>query len=224
MLACPRCGAAVPESSPSCAYCSAPLLLKACPECLARVFHGHTYCPNCSAGLDDRAGERRERSCPRCKAALRARAVGDLVLDDCDHCGGTFVDRAALEKLLADRRGARAESVLGAYDPAGDDPLPQPAGPVYIKCPDCGNVMNRKQFARGARVIVDVCRHGTWFDAHELPRILKFVMSGGLERAQKKELEETREQMRREAAALRGTRADASTTDVDLSFFSFLLE
>jgi Zn-finger nucleic acid-binding protein len=204
MLACPRCAAPVPESSPTCRYCSAPLLLKACPSCLARVFDGHKFCPGCGAGLERAAGTARERACPRCDVALHARAVGELSLDDCAKCGGTFVDRAALEMLLGEKRAARAESVLGAYDAGGDDPLPQPPGKFYVKCPDCAVVMNRKMFAHGAKVIVDVCRvHGTWFDHHELPRIIRFVMRGGLEAAEKHAIAQDRERLKREAAALR---------------------
>jgi Zn-finger nucleic acid-binding protein len=205
MLACPRCGAAVPESSPQCQYCAAPLLLKACPSCLARVFLGHKFCPECGGGLEVAAGPRKERACPRCAVPLAVRALEELSLDDCNGCGGTFVDRAALEALLTDRRGARAESVLGAYDPGGDAPLPQPPGPMYVKCPDCAALMNRKMFAHGAKVIVDVCRaHGTWFDPHELPRIIRFVMSGGLARAEQAQLAEAKEQVRREMDKLRG--------------------
>ncbi len=210
MLACPRCGGAVPESSPQCHYCAAPLLLKACPSCLARVFLGHKFCPECGGGLEVATGPRVARRCPRCVVALSVRELDELHLDDCHQCGGTFVDRAALEQLLTDRRGVRAESVLGAYDTGGDGPLPVPPGAVYVKCPDCTTVMNRKMFAQGAKVIVDVCRaHGTWFDQHELPRIIRFVMSGGLERAEKAQLEQAREQVKREMSRLRDMQMDA---------------
>jgi hypothetical protein len=44
--------------------------------------------------------------------------------------------------------------------------------------------MNRKLFASGSGVVVDVCRsHGTFFDAGELPAIIDFVMAGGLAKA-----------------------------------------
>lgn len=46
---------------------------------------------------------------------------------------------------------------------------------------------------------VDVCRsHGTFFDAGELPRIIEFVMQGGLEAAERAELQRLRDQARRE--------------------------
>jgi Zn-finger nucleic acid-binding protein len=212
VLACPRCGASVPESSAACAHCRAALLVKACPRCLARVFHGHRHCPQCGVGLDQAAATAAtHRTCPRCRVDLIAHLVGDVALDDCPQCGGTFVERATLERLLSERREARAGALLGAYDAAGDAPLPVPSGSLYIRCPDCATVMNRKQFARGAHVIVDVCRaHGTWFDAHELPRIVRFVMTGGLEQAAHKELADEREKVRRMMADAATAQARAS--------------
>jgi Zn-finger nucleic acid-binding protein len=219
----------VPESSATCQYCSAPLLIKACPACLSRVFAGHKFCPECGGGLDATApGARRERDCPRCHVELDARVLGDVILDDCPDCGGTFVDRTALEMLLGEKRGARAESVLGAYDAFGDTPLQQPPGSFYVKCPDCGTFMNRKIFAYGAKVIVDVCRqHGTWFDLHELPRIIRFVMRGGLEQAARRELDEKRAQVSQQMAALRaaqgGAKMDTTHTSGGDGLFASLL-
>jgi hypothetical protein len=44
--------------------------------------------------------------------------------------------------------------------------------------------MNRKNFGDSSGIIVDVCSlHGCWFDAGELPAVLKFVEEGGLARA-----------------------------------------
>jgi Zn-finger nucleic acid-binding protein len=51
--------------------------------------------------------------------------------------------------------------------------------------------MNRTNFGTHSGVIVDVCmRHGIWFDAGELPKVLEFVESGGLQRARRRQLEE----------------------------------
>ena len=69
----------------------------------------------------------------------------------------------------------------------------------YVKCPVCSNVMNRKQFAPGAKTVVDVCKeHGTFFDEGELARVLDFVLQGGLTRAAEKEREAAREQRQSE--------------------------
>ena len=72
----------------------------------------------------------------------------------------------------------------------------------YVPCPECGELMNRINFARCSGVIVDVCkRHGTWFQREELRRIVEFIRAGGLDvsRAkEKRELEEKRRQLHKE--------------------------
>ena len=83
----------------------------------------------------------------------------------------------------------------------------KPGERMYVKCPSCATMMNRKLFAAGAGVIVDVCRaHGTFFDAGELPQIIDFVMKGGLEAAQKKEIERERQKLAHEKAMPRSAR------------------
>lgn len=201
LLACPWCGAGVAPNARQCAHCSHELLLKSCPRCLSRVFHGHKHCPECGSTLDRAAaGElRADAPCPRCEQALHARLVGDLVIDECTACGGVFLDRTAVERVISDRRQARADALLGVL---GKPEVKPQAGRLYVKCPTCAKLMNRRQFALGAGIVVDVCRdHGTFFDAGELPRIIEFVMQGGLEQAEKAEIERLRATARREMQA-----------------------
>lgn len=202
-LACPQCGAGVSPHAKACEFCSAQLLLKGCPRCLSRVFHGHKHCPDCGAELDLAATGAidAERLCPRCETALHARKSGDIVVDECASCHGLFLDHVAVQRVVTDRQQARAEALLGSL-PAGEMPA-RAAGSqpqkMYVKCPVCRTVMNRKLFSAGSGVIIDVCRaHGAFFDVGELPRIITFVMNGGLEQAQKKELTRLREDAKRE--------------------------
>lgn len=52
---------------------------------------------------------------------------------------------------------------------------------TYRKCPECGAMMQRRNFGRRSGVVVDWCAsHGTWLDAHELEDIASFVIEGGL--------------------------------------------
>lgn len=212
-LACPRCGAGVAPAASACLYCSAELLLKACPRCLSRVFHGHKHCPDCGAELALAAtGEAAdERACPRCAMAMRARRVGDVVIDECAACLGVFLDHVAIKRIVVDRAQSRADALLGALPRAQPRALPAPGQRMYLPCPVCRVVMNRKLFATGTGVIIDVCRgHGTFFDPGELPLIIEFVMNGGLEHAQRKDLERLRETARRELAQARDAARDAA--------------
>jgi len=201
MLACPKCGAGVAHDSASCAYCEAELLLKACPRCVSRVFHGHKHCFECGAELDVAAdGKVTDRPCPRCTTSLEARLVGDIVIDECRSCQGVFLDHVAIKRVITDREQARAQALLGAL-PTGVVSLLPASGKLYVKCPCCQQIMNRRQFAAGSGVIVDVCKtHGTFFDLGELPQVIEFVMEGGLERAQRAEIERMRDEAKRELA------------------------
>jgi len=200
-LACPHCGAGVAPTSHRCEHCASDLLLKACPRCLSRVFHGHKHCPECGAelGLAAEGDQRPDMPCPRCSTHLRARLVGDIVIDECGGCRGLFLDHIAIQRVVTDRAQARAEALLGELPRHDTHVDVRPGEKMYLKCPTCQTIMNRKQFATGAGVIVDVCRkHGTFFDVGELPAIIDYVMKGGLEKAAKKDLQAERERIERE--------------------------
>jgi len=206
LLACPHCGAGVSPTAHACEFCSSELLLKACPRCLSRVFHGHKHCPECGAELQLAATADAEslRPCPRCTSPLHARRVGDIVIDECGACLGVFLDQIAIKRVVIDRAQSRAEALLGALPRQEVQPVPAAGQRMYLPCPVCHVVMNRRLFAAGTGVIIDVCRtHGTFFDAGELPLVIEFVMNGGLERAERREIERLRETARRELAQAR---------------------
>jgi Zn-finger nucleic acid-binding protein len=188
-LACPQCGAGCSPTSGTCAHCNTELLLKACPRCLSRIFHGHKHCPECGAesGLAAVGATHADMPCPRCTTALRGRMVGDLLIDECPGCQGLFLDHIAIKRVVMDHQHERADALLGAL-PKQEIHERGSAEKMYLKCPTCHVVMNRKQFATGAGVVIDVCRaHGTFFDVGELPRIIEFVMSGGMQRANERD-------------------------------------
>jgi Zn-finger nucleic acid-binding protein len=208
MLTCPHCGGDVEASATRCAYCSVELLAKGCPRCLNRVFAGYKHCTACGAELEIATVRDAGRNlpCPRCAQPLRARLVGDVVIDECGRCFGLFLDHIAIKRVIEDRRQARAEALLGVLPTQEVQAVRPPGERMYVRCPTCHVVMNRRLFAGGSGVIVDVCRsHGTFFDAGELPIVIDFVMKGGLEKAMRKELEQERNRLDRERDTLRQT-------------------
>jgi Zn-finger nucleic acid-binding protein len=161
-------------------------------------------CPRCGAI----ANQANRRPCPRCELPLEAREVSDLVIDECTACGGLFLDEIAVGRVLDDEDHTRAETLLAALPRRPLKSMPAPGAKMYVRCPTCTTVMNRRLFATGSGVIVDVCRaHGTFFDAGELPAIIEFVRSGGLEIAAKKDAQRAADRDQQHRAAAERARA-----------------
>ncbi len=131
--------------------------------------------------------------CPDCHARMSVLDCGPGAVHDCGRCGGQFVEVAALRDLLE-----RHTIDSGVVHPRATAVA---AAPVrYVACPVCRALMNRRNFGHASGVIVDVCgKHGTWFDAGELPRVLAFVESGGLTHLRDREAEEHQRRVRERA-------------------------
>ena len=134
---------------------------------------------------------------------MRPIKLGESAMRECEKCEGLWLEVAAFEKLCADRE--QQSAVLGVASALPGHPLDPTGDPIqvrYVPCPQCGQLMNRINFARCSGVIVDVCRgHGTWFDRDELRGIVEFIRGGGLELSRqkdKREIEFEREQLRRD--------------------------
>jgi Zn-finger nucleic acid-binding protein len=159
--------------------------------------------------------------CPRCKSALVGRRVGDVVIHECPDCEGVFLDENAIGLVVDDPGRTRGQALLDSLPRRKHDVLPGDRK-MYVMCPTCGTSMNRKLFASGSGVVIDVCRsHGTFFDAGELPAIIDFVMAGGLAKASARKTTERvplrvqPEGLVKHLAAMRATRPIASNTYAD---------
>jgi Zn-finger nucleic acid-binding protein len=65
---------------------------------------------------------------------------------------------------------------------------------VYLKCPVCGELMNRRSYGARSGVVADICKdHGIWLDGGELGRILKWAKAGGQLHDQKRKEEDEAE-------------------------------
>jgi Zn-finger nucleic acid-binding protein len=219
-LNCPNCGAAISSDSPRCQYCESKLATIACPSCFAMMFIGSKHCPHCgAAAAQATAANLSVLKCPRCRIDMSPITLGTVAMRECEKCLGLWVEVAAFEKICGDRE--QQSAVLGAALPltARQTSSEELKSIRYVPCPQCGQLMNRINFARCSGVIVDVCKgHGTWFDRDELSGIVQFIRGGGLEvsrQKEKTELEFERQQLRAEqlAAATRGTSFAAYSSD-----------
>lgn len=140
--------------------------------------------------MEDAGSRTGELPCPGCGAALVRRRAGSTLFDECDHCSGVWLTPPILDALSS---GAESRAALRLSDSPSSPPgagAAQATAISYRRCPDCGKMMNRTNYALGSGVVVDVCRtHGSWFDAGELSSIIAFIEGGGLERARRRELE-----------------------------------
>lgn len=180
---CPVCGAFARDRERSCRHCSTLLATLRCGHCFDLNFPDDLHCRGCGleVGLAVATADS-EQTCPDCKLPLTTFKAGAGQLQACERCGAQMVTHGLLRALLEQRE------VLGAAVPSpGEAPRGNPLkDPVrYRPCPSCQLLMNRKNFGGASGIIVDVCvRHGTFFDAGELPRVLEFVRRGGLAQAQ----------------------------------------
>lgn len=200
-LNCPNCGAAISSDSPRCQYCESRLATVACPSCFGMMFIGSRHCPHCgAAAAKTSVADLAVLKCPRCKVEMSSVTIGAEAMRECEQCAGLWVEVTAFERICSNRE--QQSIVLG-----GASVLPAPPGAPhesaciqYVGCPQCGQLMNRINFARCSGVIVDVCRgHGSWFDRDELSEIVHFIRRGGLDLArqkEKREIEFQREQLR----------------------------
>ncbi len=186
-LNCPSCGAAIATDSTQCQYCKSLLQTVACPSCFGHMFLGGKFCPHCGAKADlARPEPATAHRCPRCTCSLEAVSVGGMPLEQCPRCGGLWVGAETFDRICSDR-----ESQAAAIDLNPPAPAQPEQQVVYLKCPQCSQLMSRKNFAQRSGVIIDICRpHGIWFDRSELRRIIEFIRAGGLDRARRCEIEE----------------------------------
>lgn len=133
------------------------------------------------------------RSCPRCEVPLTPSPRGELALDECGRCGGVWLDRGELERVV--------EAPAQRW-PEGDGATPVKR--AYVPCPVCGALMTPRVFEGQSGVVLDWCgRHGVWADPGELETARRWVAGGGLQRKALRDAEHARlaERLRRGTVA-----------------------
>jgi Zn-finger nucleic acid-binding protein len=124
--------------------------------------------------------------------------IGECDLQECQQCGGLWVEQSAFQHVCEQKDEQQA--VLGMATPVSDALAgkSKEVSRLYIPCPECGNLMNRMNFAGCSGVIIDWCRqHGSWFDHQELRQIVTFIREGGLRKSREREIEKVQEETRR---------------------------
>jgi len=160
---------------------------------------GGRNCIHCGRQLpaEDRAHRDKPLDCCGCGAVMTPRRLEDTRFDECDRCGGLWLCPATVASVGSQ---AEARARLRPFDlmPKAAEPgAKSSGGGAYRRCPICARHMNRSNYARGAGVVVDVCKdHGSFFDQGELTRIVLFIEEGGLEKMRRREDEDLRSRRR----------------------------
>jgi Zn-finger nucleic acid-binding protein len=199
VLHCPSCGASVKRDSEKCEYCSAHLdfSLKGktthCAHCFQKTPADSRFCVVCGRQALDKAVDGKvvkDKPCPRCNVDMIERTVTGFKVFGCKECDGMFIPHETFH-MMQDAH-ERIIEATGSVDRAQIDVA---ANISYLRCPECKNMMNRKNFARVSGVIIDLCsRHGIWFDSGEMEKIMHFIAHGGLKRAREAEVQKQKEE------------------------------
>jgi len=179
------------------------------------------HCPACGNSVLTEAPEKKScLQCPRCETNLAEVTVGKHLLHECAQCGGLWVDKNSFQDICIHEE--EQEGVLNFRSEMEMQPDTQPHKPgrAYIPCPQCGRLMNHKNFSGRSGIVLDWCRdHGSWFDRRELQQIVTFIRNGGLRKAREQERLNIQEQqnrlrMQQLEMAILGNRLDTSSGGV----------
>lgn len=113
------------------------------------------------------------RNCPDCSVDMVIESVGDIKLDVCSLCAGTWFDPEELRILLA--RDPLALDML--EDKAVPSVEQKPAGPSWRRCPDCQLPLEEYHYLYTSPVVLNTCRDcgGVWVEDGELDRMHEWL-------------------------------------------------
>jgi len=106
---------------------------------------------------------------------------GGFFIERCNRCLGIFFDPGELEHVLEISTKPVEEVDRERLDTMiAEEYREIPEEVRYVKCPVCGELMNRRIYGAKSGVIVDTCRHhGIWLDGGELAQLVKWINAGG---------------------------------------------
>jgi Zn-finger nucleic acid-binding protein len=182
------------------------------------MFAGMEFCPHCGAkGSRTVYASAPALRCPGCMSDMGLVTVGTTKMHECSACASLWLDAATFTQLCTVREERGAVAAFIDVEKGTTTPRTAPLGAVrYVPCPVCAKLMNRQNFGHRSGVVIDVCKgHGVWFEHNELRAALRFIDSGGFERA--RQAEEQRQAVERAKLLEEFNAADREFRQLDLA-------
>jgi Zn-finger nucleic acid-binding protein len=166
MARCNSCSAPLPVNSSLCNYCGTrnDLDVLAMRRFAEERGPSHRRCPDCQVPLE----------------TIHLMDDGAFAVERCPTCFGLFFDpgevQAFLQASVAPAFVVNYQQIVNINRERGGQNRPV----RYIKCPECGQVMNRVNFGASSGVVMDQCKaHGVWLDNGELIHLMEWRRAGG---------------------------------------------
>ena len=112
--------------------------------------------------------------CPNCDASLSTVDYEGIEIDSCAVCGGDWLERGELGKIVRIREQRFSPEELDAIDAAAKIPgIPYTEIEREIPCPSCGVLTGPINYGGDTGIIINRCSQceGIWVDRGELDNI-----------------------------------------------------
>ncbi|MBN1130733.1 MAG: zf-TFIIB domain-containing protein [Chitinispirillaceae bacterium] len=216
---CKSCAAPLPAYTSICEYCGAKndVDLRGVSEFTVSQESSDRFCPMCNRSME----------------TISLKGIKEFTIERCPSCLGFFFDPEELNAVL-DKSVNQVYSIDMNKIQAMNQMKNRPArrSRAYIKCPVCGDLMNRINFGARSGVVVDQCKHGIWLDGGALRKLLEWRKAGGRlyhekimgERAEREEKEREEKELKRLTKDFTIRSSPLSGSDADAIDLSPLLE
>ncbi len=166
MALCTSCSAPLPANTAFCSYCGTrnDLDVQAVQRFTGTPDASLRHCPDCGLPME----------------TIRLGEDGSFAVERCPDCFGMFFDpgevQAFLDASVTPAFEVNRQEIASINRERGSTDRPI----RYVKCPDCGKLMNRVNFGPTSGVIMDQCKaHGVWLGNGELIHLMEWKRAGG---------------------------------------------
>ena len=240
VVRCSSCGGARgKDREPFCSYCGSSFTIHErdlntiCPHCMTRICSKAKFCHSCATPIasEDVEFDKTDMDCPVCdNVKLHSRKMNShaFSMKECSHCAGLWITADVFKHL---ERKAQNEVASGVESGVKESNIQHSAQSretptkFYRQCPQCQQLMNRRNYAQASGIVVDVCsKHGIWFDIHELDEVLQYIRSGQLLQQQQKAARKAKQEVTKAKAKIQAEKQTAKITRTyDISSRSSIL-